>query len=184
MDSSCDGRIVWIDTELTGLNIEKDTILEVACLITDKDVNVISREFSVVINQLDAVLSDMDEWCMNYHEKTGLVKESKSSKVSLKEAERMLLDFLKTYISEGVCPLAGNTVYMDSMFLRKHMPSVVSFLHYRIIDVSTIKELARRWNPLTYKNVPRKKLCHRALQDIKESIQELKYYQENIFLAP
>lgn len=157
--------------------------MEVACLVTDKDLNVISGEFNVVVNHSDAILSNMDEWCMDHHEKTGLIKDSRSSKVNVQEAERMLLDFLKTYISEGVCPIAGNTVYMDLMFLRKHMPLVVSYLHYRIIDVSTIKELTRRWSPLIYKNVPKKKLCHRALADIRESLQELKYYREKMFLV-
>nr|XP_033328962.1 probable oligoribonuclease [Megalopta genalis]XP_033328963.1 probable oligoribonuclease [Megalopta genalis]XP_033328964.1 probable oligoribonuclease [Megalopta genalis] len=176
-----DTYIVWIDTELTGLDIEKDTILEIACLITNKDLNIISKEFNVIINQSDETLNTMNEWCIKHHAETGLTNDSRLSKISLKEAEKMLLDFLKTYILKGVCPLAGNTIYMDRMFLNKHMPLINAYLHYRIIDVSTIKELARRWCPATYQNVPNKQQCHRALADIRESIQELKYYKEHIF---
>ncbi|XP_071862341.1 probable oligoribonuclease [Bombus fervidus] len=175
--------IVWIDTELTGLDIEKDTILEVACLITDKDLNIISEEFNVVINQPDVVLENMGEWCTNWHTKTGLIAESKCSKLSLKDVEQMLLNLLKKYIPSKSCPLAGNTVYMDRLFLLKFMPLVNDYLHYRIIDCSAIKELVRRWHPTIYKNMPKKKLCHRALSDIKESINELKYYKTNIFTA-
>ncbi|CAK9799728.1 Probable oligoribonuclease [Anthophora plagiata] len=172
--------IVWLDTELTGLDIEKDTILEVACIITDKNLNVVSEEFSVVINHSDEILENMAEWSRDNHLKTGLTQKCKSSKIRLKEAEEMLLNYLKKYIPENTCPLAGNTIYVDRVFLHKHMPLVNNYLHYRIIDVSTIKELTRRWYPTIYENSPTKQFRHRALQDIKESIQELKYYANNI----
>ncbi|XP_053989481.1 probable oligoribonuclease [Hylaeus volcanicus] len=178
-----DKCIAWIDTELTGLDIERDTILEVACIITDEELKVISEEFNVAINQSDAILTSMNEWCIHHHNMTGLISDCQSSKLTLKEAEQMLLDFLKKYISKGTCPLAGNTIYMDRIFLMKHMPSVNDYLHYRIIDVSSLKELVRRWNPVIYNSTPKKECVHRALPDIKESIQELKYYKENIFLS-
>ncbi|PBC33377.1 probable oligoribonuclease isoform X1 [Apis cerana] len=175
--------IVWIDTELTGLQIETDTILEIACLITDEDLNIVSEEFNIVINQPDLVLEHMNEWCMNFHTKSGLIQESKYSKITLKDAEEMLLNFLKKYIPSQTCPLAGNTIYMDRLFLLKYMPLVNDYLHYRIIDVSTIKELVRRWNSNQSECTPKKFLHHRALPDIKESIEELKYYKKNIFMS-
>ncbi|XP_043529030.1 probable oligoribonuclease isoform X2 [Frieseomelitta varia] len=180
-DNKCD-YIVWIDTELSGLDIEKDTILEIACLITDKDLNIVSEEFSLVINQPDVILENMNKWCINHHAKTGLTIESRCSKINLKDAEQMLLNFLKKYISNQTCPLAGNTIYMDRLFLLKLMPLVNDYLQYRIIDVSSIKELAR-WHPTIYKNTPRKNCEHRALSDIKESINELKYYRNNLFIS-
>ena len=182
MSRSNSDYIVWIDTELTGLDIERDTILEIACLITDKDLNIKSEEFNVVINQPDSILGSMNEWNTTHHTETGLIYESQSSKIDVKKAEEMLLNFLKKYVPEGCCPLAGNTVYVDRLFLLKWMPLVNSHNSYRIIDVSSVKELVRRWNPRIYENVPEKQLVHRALPDIKESIQELKYYKENVFI--
>ncbi|CAL7946527.1 unnamed protein product [Xylocopa violacea] len=182
MEYSNRNCIVWIDMELTGLDIEKDTILEIACVITDQNLKMVGKEFNTVINQPDAILKNMNEWNTNSHNKSGLVQESRSSKISLKDAEQLLLSFLKQYISKNVCPLSGNTVYMDRIFLIKHMPLVNDYLHYRIIDVSSIKELVRRWNPQVYANQPKKQLCHRALADIRESIEELRYYKENIFI--
>ncbi|XP_003708000.1 putative oligoribonuclease [Megachile rotundata] len=182
MTSKNSNCIVWIDLELSGLDIEKDTIIEVACVITDKDLKIMSKEFSVVINQPDTVLDAMNDWCTKHHTKSGLIKESRSSPISLKAAEQLLLNFLSSYVPKGSCPLAGNTIYQDRIFLFKLMPLVNDYLHYRIIDVSSVKELARRWNPTIYTNSPRKKFCHRALMDIKESIQELQYYKDKLFI--
>ncbi|XP_076177816.1 putative oligoribonuclease [Ptiloglossa arizonensis] len=175
--------IVWIDTELTGLDIEKDTILEIACVITDKNLKIVSQDFNVVINQPDEILKHMNDWNTMMHNKTGLVKECQCSKISLKEAEQMLLNFLQKYIPKQTCPLAGNTIYMDRMFLKKYMPHIDNYLHYRYIDVSSINELVRRWNFAIYKNVPEKGLNHRALVDIKESIEELKFYKLHLFIC-
>ncbi|XP_017754144.1 PREDICTED: probable oligoribonuclease [Eufriesea mexicana] len=180
-DSQCD-YIVWIDLELTGLNIETDTILEIACLITNKDLDIVSEPFNVVIHHPAVVLENMNEWCTYNLPKCGLVQESKDSKISLKDAEQMLLDFLNKHIPSKVCPLAGNTIYMDRLFLIKLMPSVNDYLHYRIIDVSSIKELVRRWYGKQFKKDT--KLQHRALPDIKNSIKELKYYKKNVFIPP
>ncbi|XP_029681051.1 probable oligoribonuclease isoform X1 [Formica exsecta] len=174
-------HIVWIDMEMTGLDVEKDHILEIACVVTDKTLKIISEELNIIIHQSNIILDNMNTWCKRQHKKTGLTENSRSSTISLEDAEKMVLNFLQKYIPRGVCPLAGNTVYMDRFFLYKYMPLVNNFLHYRIIDVSAIKEVVRRWNPSVYDSVPKKELKHRALDDIKESIKELAYYQKYIF---
>ncbi|KAJ8955782.1 hypothetical protein NQ314_006849 [Rhamnusium bicolor] len=174
-------RIVWLDMEMTGLNIDQDKIMEVACLITDSDLNIIAEGPDIIIHQPENVLNDMNHWCINQHNKTGLTQACLKSNTTVQDAEVALLDFLKKHISESYSPIAGNSVYVDRMFLKKHMPRLDNFLHYRIIDVSTIKELCRRWNPELYKLVPKKEYNHRALQDIKESVDELKFYKSNFF---
>ncbi|KYN09727.1 putative oligoribonuclease [Trachymyrmex cornetzi] len=173
--------IVWIDMEMTGLDVDKDHILEIACVVTDKKLNIVSEELNIVIHQSDAILENMNDWCKETHTKTGLVENSRSSTISLEEAEKTVLDFLKKHIHERSCPLAGSSVYMDRFFLYKNMPLVNNYLHYRIIDVSTIKEIARRWNPNVYNSMPKKRVNHRALDDIKESINELKHYKKHFF---
>ncbi|KAL0132746.1 hypothetical protein PUN28_000466 [Cardiocondyla obscurior] len=174
-------HIVWIDMEMTGLDVNVHHILEIACIITDKKLNVVSNELNIVIHQSDTILENMNDWCKVNHLKTGLIEESRSSKISLEEAEKMVLQLLKKHIPEKSCPLAGNSVYMDRFFLYKYMPLVNEYLHYRIIDVSTIKEIARRWNVYVHNSLPRKKLNHRALDDIKESINEMKHYKKTFF---
>ncbi|XP_029156415.1 probable oligoribonuclease [Nylanderia fulva] len=174
-------HIVWIDMEMTGLDIEKDHILEIACIVTDKTLKVISEELNIIIHQSSTILDNMNAWSKKQHKISGLTEKSYLSTISLKDAEKMVLNFLQEYIPKGVCPLAGNSVYMDRFFLYKYMPLVNDYLHYRIIDVSTIKEIVRRWNPSVYKSVPKKELNHRALDDIKESIKELAHYQKYIF---
>ncbi|XP_043275957.1 oligoribonuclease, mitochondrial isoform X2 [Venturia canescens] len=181
MSDHFDDKIVWMDMEMTGLELDTCHILEVACLVTDSKLNVISDEFSTVIHQPDDVLACMGKWCREQHEKAGLTEASRKSKISLKSAETDLLKFVKTYVPEKKCPLAGNSVYMDRMFLAKYMPTVDQYLHYRIIDISSIKELNRRWNYQVYKNAPKKSFKHRAIDDIRESIKELQYYKENFF---
>lgn len=178
MTDNVNDRIVWIDTELTGLDIETCKIIEVACIVTDENLKVISPNFEVVIHQPEHVLRNMSAWCIEHHSKSGLIDESLSSQISLEQAEQMLLNFLKQYVPEKTCPLAGNTIYMDRMFLHKHMPLVDAYLHYRIIDVSSFKEIVRRWRTSVYERLPKKKLCHRALEDIKESIAELLHYKQ------
>ncbi|XP_031632445.1 uncharacterized protein LOC116346503 [Contarinia nasturtii] len=176
-------KIVWIDMEMTGLNLHKDRIMEIACLITDNSLNVVAEHPTVVINQPDSLLDSMDEWCTTTHTQTGLLAECKNSKVTEKQAEDLILNFLnENNIKSFSSPLAGNSVYMDRMFLREYMPRIDSHLHYRIIDVSTIKELCKRWNGSLFSNVPSKKNVHRGLSDIEESINELKYYKQFMFL--
>ncbi|XP_046426374.1 oligoribonuclease [Neodiprion virginianus] len=176
-----DDRLVWIDMEMTGLNVEKCHIMEIACLISDSNLNIVSDDFHVVVHQPDDILEAMNDWCIAQHAKTGLTAESRASKVSLREAEELTLEFLKTNVPEKLCPVAGNSVWMDRVFIQKYLPLVHNYVHYRIIDVSTIKELMRRWCPNQYARVPAKKFNHRALDDIKESINELKYYKSQLF---
>lgn len=162
-----------------GLEVEKCKVLQVAILVTDAKLNIISPEFCTVIHQNDEVLNGMNDWCKENLK--SLAVECKLSTVDETKAEKMMLDFLVEYVEPNSSPLAGNTVYMDRMFLRSYFPRVDSYLHYRIVDVSTVKELCRRWNKPVYSAAPQKVLKHRALDDIKESIEELKYYKDNFF---
>ncbi|XP_015187564.1 PREDICTED: probable oligoribonuclease isoform X2 [Polistes dominula] len=174
-------HMVWIDMEMTGLDIEKCHILEITCLITDSNLKIISDQLNIVINQPDSILNTMGDWCKEHHEKSKLIDDVRNSKISLKDAEESVLKFLKSYVPKGKCPLVGNSVYMDRLFLLKYMPLVHDYLHYRIIDVSTIKELARRWNLQIYHSAPPKTCQHRATADILESIKELEHYKNCIF---
>ncbi|KAL7727850.1 hypothetical protein ACLKA6_019781 [Drosophila palustris] len=173
--------IFWIDLEMTGLDIDRDQILEVACIITDKHLNVKSEGPCFAIKHPQRVYDSMNEWCIKHHNESGLVERCKSSQVTPELAENIILSYLKENLPERKCPLAGNSVYMDRLFLRKFYPLVDDYLHYRIIDVSTVKELARRWYPEVIKASPQKVVAHRSLDDIKESISELKYYKEHLF---
>lgn len=172
-------RIVWVDLEMTGLNIEKDHILEMACLITNSNLEIVAEGPHLVINQPEVILQNMNKWSQEHHEKSGLTAACRKSTISLQDAEYRMLSFVRKYIPANQCPLAGNSVHADKRFLDKYMPQFMDHLHYRIIDTSTIKELCRRWYP----NVipPRKKLNHRALDDILESIEELKFYRKTLF---
>ncbi|CAK9806595.1 Probable oligoribonuclease [Anthophora quadrimaculata] len=176
--SNC-SNIVWLDMEMTGLDISTSHILEVACLITDRNLKVISEDLNIVIHQSDEILDNMNDWCLINHKKTGLIDESRLSQITTNDAEEIVLKYLKRYTEEKACPLAGSSVYVDRMFLCKYMPLINNYLNYRIIDTSTIKELIKRWNT----NVPvlQKRHDHRALLDIKESIRELKCYKQYIF---
>lgn len=166
---------------LLGLDIDKNRVIQVALLVTDPLLNVISPDFSTVIRQNDEILNGMNDWCKENLK--DLAVASKNSKVSEQEAEQMMLDFISKFVEEKKSPLAGNTIYMDRMFLRKYFPRVDDYLHYRIIDVSTVKELCGRWNRKVYSAAPRKKLLHEAMADIHESIRELKHYKEKFFIS-
>ncbi|XP_075975020.1 putative oligoribonuclease [Anticarsia gemmatalis] len=174
-------RIVWLDLEMTGLDIERDHILEIACVVTDADLNIIAKGPNLVIHQPDDILNNMNDWCVAQHGETGLTEASRKSKISLQDAENQVLEFVRSHAPEKKCPLGGNSVYMDRLFIRKYMPAIDQYLHYRIIDVSTIKELARRWYQKEFSKMPMKKFQHRSLDDILESIEELKYFKTNIF---
>ncbi|GAA6232539.1 oligoribonuclease, mitochondrial [Lates japonicus] len=179
--SAMSQRMVWVDLEMTGLDIEKDQIIEMACIITDSDLNVLAEGPNLIINQPDELLDGMSEWCKEHHGKSGLTQAVRDSKITLEQAEYEFLSFVRQHTPPGQCPLAGNSVHADKRFLDKHMQQFMYHLHYRIIDVSTIKELCRRWFPEEYKMVPHKTASHRALDDIRESIKELQYYRANIF---
>ncbi|CAO3634139.1 unnamed protein product [Cunninghamella echinulata] len=173
--------IVWIDCEMTGLNINTDHIIEIAVLITDGDLNIIAEGPELIIHQSKSVMDNMNDWCIEHHGKSGLTKAVLESTITIEDAEKQVLEFVKKYIPKSrIAPLGGNSVHADKRFLEKEMPRLVDHLHYRIIDVSTIKELSKRWYPDVYNGLE-KKGEHRALDDIKESIDELKYYQHHIF---
>ncbi|KAH8381831.1 hypothetical protein KR009_000458 [Drosophila setifemur] len=176
-----DTDMVWMDLEMTGLDIEKDKILEVACIITDKDLNVKSEGPCFAINHPAEVYETMNEWCKKHHNESGLINRCKSSDVKPEQLEDLVLSYLKSNIPRRACPLTGNSVYMDRLFVKRFMPAVDEYLHYRIVDVSTIKELARRWSPTVTAGAPQKVFAHRSLDDILESIEELKYYKQHMF---
>ncbi|MFT4147395.1 MAG: oligoribonuclease [Micrococcaceae bacterium] len=176
--------IVWMDCEMTGLNVEQDSLIEVSVLITDSELNIVDTKGLDVVIKADkpAAVENMDDIVTAMHTKSGLINEIKDG-LDLDDAQKEVLSYIKKYISEpGIALLAGNSVGMDKAFLQKYMPEVIAYLHYRILDVSTIKELTRRWYPDVYNNAPEKAEGHRALADIFESIQELKFYRNTIFV--
>lgn len=172
-------RLVWIDLEMSGLNIDVDHILEIACLITDQELNIVAEGHNIIIHQEDKVLDGMDAWCTATHGNNGLIVAVKNSLISLEKAEQMTLDFITQHTPVGKCALAGNSVHADKVFLDKYMKKITNHLHYRIVDVSTIKELTYRWYPQVTPFPKRDH--HRALSDIKESIAELNYYRKAVF---
>ena len=175
-------RLVWIDCEMTGLDLSADALIEVAALVTDFDLNVLGEGVDVVINPPQEALDQMVEFVTNMHTSSGLLAELDSG-CTMQEAEEQVLDYIRKHCPDGSRPpLAGNTVATDRSFLVRDMPTLESFLHYRIVDVSSIKELARRWYPRAYFNAPAKSGNHRALADIQESIEELRYYREAVFV--
>lgn len=177
-------RIVWIDLEMTGLDIHEHTIVEVAALITDADLNVLGEGVDVVVHASEEELGRMNEFVTNMHKSSGLLAEIRKSKVTLKEAEDAVLELIAKHCdSEHPAPLAGNSIGTDRGFIREYMPRLDEALHYRMIDVSTVKELARRWAPRVYYHQPEKDMSHRALADIVESIRELDFYRRVLFVA-
>jgi len=171
-------NLVWVDMEMSGLDPEKERILEVALIVTDPELNVIAEAPVYVIHQSEALLDSMDAWNKGTHGKSGLIDRVKASHVTEEMAEAALIKFLRSYVSKGKSPLCGNTIGQDRRFMVKYMPKLEAFLHYRNIDVSTLKELARRWRPELVDGF-KKAQKHTALADILESIEELKYYREH-----
>jgi oligoribonuclease len=175
---------VWIDCEMTGLDLDADALIEVAALVTDFDLNVLGPGIDLVVKPPAAALEQMNDFVRNMHESSGLLEELDGG-LSLEEAEQQVLAYIREYCPDGSRPpLAGNTVATDRSFLARDMPTLESFLHYRIVDVSSIKELSRRWFPRAYYQAPAKRGNHRALADIQESIEELRYYREAVFVPP
>lgn len=174
-------NLVWIDLEMTGLDPRKCTVLEIGVIVTDSDLNRIAEGPAIAIHHSDRILDSMEAWSKHHHNKSGLVQECRESKISLKKAEKMVLDFVKTYCKEKTAPLCGNTVWQDRRFLVKYMPRLEAYLHYRVIDVSSLKELVERWYPAGHKMPRTKSHKHRVSDDIKESLEELKYYREKVF---
>jgi oligoribonuclease len=175
--------LVWIDCEMTGLDLGKDALIEVAALVTDPDLNVLGEGVDLVIHADDAALDAMPEVVREMHAKSGLTEEVRRSTVTLAEAEAAVLAYIKQFVANPrTAPLCGNSIATDRGFLARDMPALDDFLHYRMIDVSSIKELARRWYPRVYFGQPQKGLAHRALADIRESIRELEYYRRTVFV--
>ncbi len=178
------GRLLaWMDLEMTGLDPAKHVIVEIATLLTDDQLNIIERGPDLVIKTDEEALTHMDQVVIDMHTKSGLLDQIRASTITHDQAAAETLDFLKSHISTaGTVPLCGNSIGMDRRFLSVHMPEIEDFLHYRSIDVSTIKELARRWYPEVLSSAPKKEVGHRALDDVTESINELRYYREAVFV--
>ena len=175
--------LVWIDCEMTGLDLGKDKLIEVAALITDPELNVLGDGVDLVIHADDAALESMPDVVREMHAKSGLTEEVRRSVVTMAEAEEAVLAYVKEHVpNPRTAPLCGNSIATDRGFLARDMPALDSHLHYRMIDVSSIKELTRRWYPRVYFGQPAKGLSHRALADIKESIRELEYYRRTVFV--
>jgi len=164
---------------MSGLDPEQCTILEIATLVTDAELNIVAEGPELVIHHEDAVLDAMDEWCTKHHGQSGLTAQVKASTISLEQAESLTLDFIAAHCAARTAPLCGNTIWQDRRFLGRYMPKLDAHLHYRLVDVSTIKELARRWYPKL--EAPAKSDSHRAMDDIRESIAELRFYRANLF---
>lgn len=177
--------LVWLDMEMTGLDPAKERIIEIATILTDGNLAEIAVGPDLVIHQDDAVLAAMDDWNRTHHGASGLTERVKASTISDEEAEAQTLAFLNQHVGAKERPvLAGNSIHQDRRFIRRYMPKLDARLHYRMVDVSTIKELARRWFPEIIAKQPAKNDSHRALDDIRESIEELRYYRANVFVQP
>jgi oligoribonuclease len=173
-------RLFWVDLEMTGLDPSTAVIVEIASVVTDERLNIVATGPELVIRASEEELARMPPIVVEMHTRSGLLTRIRESDVTLERAERETAEFLRDQCAEKVTPLCGNSVWKDKQFLEKYMPSVVDYLHYRIVDVSTIKELVRRWYPPSF-HAPKKNESHRALDDILESIAELKHYQEHVF---
>ncbi|MFG2045826.1 oligoribonuclease [Micromonospora sp. NPDC048935] len=175
--------LVWIDCEMTGLDLGRDKLIEVAALVTDPDLNVLGDGVDVVIHADETALEGMPEVVRTMHAKSGLTDEVRRSAVTLAEAEDLVLEYVRTFVKDPrTAPLCGNSIATDRGFIARDMPRLDAHLHYRMIDVSSIKELCRRWYPRVYFGQPQKGLAHRALADIRESIRELEYYRRTVFV--
>lgn len=176
-------RLVWIDCEMTGLDIRRDALIEIACLVTDGDLNILGDGVDVVIRADESLLAGMVPIVREMHEKSGLTDAVRQSTIGLAEAEKLVLDYVRAWVPEPrTAPLAGNSIGTDRGFLARDMPELDAHLHYRMVDVSSLKELCRRWYPRVFYAKPEKGLAHRALADIQESIKELIYYRRTLFV--
>ncbi len=174
-------NLIWLDLEMTGLNIQKDKIIEIATVVTDINLHIVAKGPMLVINQAEQLLQNMDEWNTSHHTKSGLYQEVLDSSITCEEAELRTLEFLNKYVEAGYSPMCGNSICQDRRFLSTYMPKLEEFFHYRNLDVTTIKILAKNWLPSVYSNMS-KDSKHRAMDDVLDSIAELKYYQEKIFV--
>ena len=170
-------NLIWIDLEMTGLDPDSDVIIEIATIVTDADLNLLAEGPVFAVHQSDETLNKMDEWCTTQHGKSGLTQRVKDSQVNEQQAEQATLEFLSQWVDGRASPMCGNSICQDRRFLYRYMPKLEEYFHYRNLDVSTLKELARRWNPAAMEGF-KKSATHLALDDIRESIAELKHYRE------
>jgi oligoribonuclease len=176
-------RLVWADCEMTGLDLRRDALIEIAVLVTDSELRVLDEGIDIVITAPDELLDGMQPVVREMHASSGLTEAVRASTTTVAEAEQMVLDYLRKHVPDArTVPLCGNSIATDRAFLARDMPELDAFLHYRMVDVSSIKELCRRWYPRVYFSQPQKGLTHRALADIKESIRELRYYRSTVFV--
>ena len=174
-------NLIWIDLEMTGLDTQNDVIIEIATIVTDAELNIIDEGPVMAIHQPDSILDKMDEWNTRQHGLSGLTERVKKSTINEKEAEAATIEFLQKYVPAKASPMCGNSICQDRRFLARCMPALEDYFHYRNLDVSTLKELARRWLPTVYSGF-NKKGAHLALDDIKESIEEMQYYRQHMIL--
>jgi oligoribonuclease len=178
--SFSDQNLIWVDLEMTGLDPETHKIIEIASIVTDSELNILAEGPVLAVHQPEEELAKMDDWCTNTHTSSGLVERVRNSDVSEQDAVAQTIEFLEKWVPKGVSPICGNSIGQDRRFLYKHMPELEEYFHYRYLDVSTLKELTRRWKPEVLDGFS-KQGTHLALDDIRESIAELKYYRETIF---
>jgi oligoribonuclease len=178
-----DQNLIWIDLEMTGLNPDTDLIIEIATVITDKNLNILAEGPTLAVHQSVAALAAMDDWNQKHHGESGLINRVKASTFNDESAERLTIEFLRNWVPERTSPMCGNTIGQDRRFLVKYMPKLEAYFHYRSIDVSTLKELAARWAP-ELKDGFKKETKHEALADVIESIEELRYYREHFIKCP
>lgn len=175
-------NLIWVDMEMTGLNPDTDRIIEVALVITDAQLNTVAEGPVLVVHQPDAVLEGMDKWNKSTHAKSGLIDKVKASRLHEAEVEAQMIEFLKLHVPSGVSPMCGNSICQDRRFMARSMPQLEAYFHYRNLDVSTLKELVKRWKPEINAGL-NKESKHQALADIYDSISELKYYRQHFILA-
>ena len=175
-----ENNLIWIDLEMTGLSPEDDVIIEIATIVTDSQLNILAEGPVYAIHQIDELINGMDEWNTRQHTQSGLVKRVRESRISTEQAEKETIHFLKQWVPAGKSPMSGNSICQDRRFLANYMPELEAYFHYRNLDVSSIKELARRWKPSILENI-KKKSAHLALDDIRDSIEELRHYRRVFF---